>query len=239
MIDDNCLVTSIEPEEKCLAMMDEMSSSTSIHPLGIINVIMDIINGFKKGLVYGVKIRLPHALVMTFLFKDGSFEDKIKTILRLTRDHAGRLACYVALYKTLLFALKRINSEDDKWEIRANWRVFMAGAVSGYVVFGREEDAVNSQIIYYLISRVLMGSMRCLYKSNVTIQSSINSIVKALPIVPKGLHAWQAILAWGMVMWLWEKDAEVLQRTLKQSMDYLYKADGEWRGWQHLFFQTD
>ena len=30
-----------------------------------------VIKGIRNGIVYGAKIRAPHALVMTFLFKDG------------------------------------------------------------------------------------------------------------------------------------------------------------------------
>ncbi|XP_029358693.1 peroxisomal membrane protein 4 isoform X2 [Echeneis naucrates] len=30
-----------------------------------------VLKGFRNGVVYGAKIRAPHALVMTFLFKSG------------------------------------------------------------------------------------------------------------------------------------------------------------------------
>ena len=32
--------------------------------------ILAIVKGLRNGLVYGAKIRFPHALVMTFLFRD-------------------------------------------------------------------------------------------------------------------------------------------------------------------------
>lgn len=31
--------------------------------------LLSIMKGFRNGLIYGIKIRLPHALVMTFLFR--------------------------------------------------------------------------------------------------------------------------------------------------------------------------
>ena len=37
--------------------------------LGLLRDILTIVKGFRNGLVYGAKIRLPHALVMTFLFR--------------------------------------------------------------------------------------------------------------------------------------------------------------------------
>jgi peroxisomal membrane protein 4 len=35
--------------------------------------LLSIIKGFRNGAVYGAKIRFPHALVMTFLFRDGRY----------------------------------------------------------------------------------------------------------------------------------------------------------------------
>lgn len=35
--------------------------------------VLAIIKGFRNGLVYGAKIRFPHAMVMTFLFRSGSY----------------------------------------------------------------------------------------------------------------------------------------------------------------------
>lgn len=34
--------------------------------------ILSILKGFRSGVVYGAKVRFPHALVMTILFKTGS-----------------------------------------------------------------------------------------------------------------------------------------------------------------------
>lgn len=36
----------------------------------VLKDLLTIVKGFRNGLVYGAKIRLPHALVMTFLFRD-------------------------------------------------------------------------------------------------------------------------------------------------------------------------
>lgn len=55
---------------------------------------------------YGIKIRLPHALVMTLLFRrDQSVSKQVATILILTRDHAINLATFAAIYKVQLMNL--------------------------------------------------------------------------------------------------------------------------------------
>jgi hypothetical protein len=59
------------------------------------------------GARYGAKIRAPHALVMTLLFRnDMSSKDKVRNVLRLAAEHAGNLASFAAVYKTLLVVLK-------------------------------------------------------------------------------------------------------------------------------------
>lgn len=39
----------------------------------ILHDLLAIVKGFRNGIVYGVKIRLPHAFVMTFLFNNGTY----------------------------------------------------------------------------------------------------------------------------------------------------------------------
>lgn len=34
--------------------------------------LLSILKGFRSGIVYGAKVRFPHALVMTILFKTGT-----------------------------------------------------------------------------------------------------------------------------------------------------------------------
>merc|ERR1711924_299122 len=59
------------------------------------------------GMRYGVKIRLPHALVMTFLFrKDLSPKKKIQMIVKLVVEHASNLAAFASIYKFSLAVLK-------------------------------------------------------------------------------------------------------------------------------------
>ena len=39
----------------------------------LLHDLLAIVKGFRNGLVYGAKVRFPHALVMTFLFQSGSY----------------------------------------------------------------------------------------------------------------------------------------------------------------------
>ena len=66
-----------------------------------------IISGFVGGARYGVKIRLPHAALMTILFRrDLDTQEKIRTVLKLVWEHSRNLASFVTIYKSLLFTFK-------------------------------------------------------------------------------------------------------------------------------------
>jgi Peroxisomal membrane protein 24. len=59
-----------------------------------------IIAGLIGGGKYGIKIRLPHAAVMTLLFRgDASVREKLKLILKATWEHSRNLASFAAIYK--------------------------------------------------------------------------------------------------------------------------------------------
>ena len=58
-----------------------------------------IIGATISGAKYGVKIRLPHALVMTFLFRKGTLEEKIRIIVKSTLEHSRNLASFATVYK--------------------------------------------------------------------------------------------------------------------------------------------
>ena len=63
-----------------------------------------ILAGLLGGARYGIKIRLPHALVMTWLFrKDLTTRGKLRQILRLTMEHALHLASFATIYKVCKF----------------------------------------------------------------------------------------------------------------------------------------
>lgn len=90
---------------------------------------LSIFKGFRNGLIYGAKIRLPHALVMTFLFSNGDLRTKLKNILKATKQHSFNLAKFVTIYKTLLFLQKRFNNNIER-----SSDSFFAGLVGGYML---------------------------------------------------------------------------------------------------------
>ncbi|KAJ2338863.1 hypothetical protein IWW50_006976 [Coemansia erecta] len=182
--------------------------------------VLSLVKGFRNGVVYGTKIRFPHALVMTLLFRTGSPQQKITAILQATKAHARGLAFFVTGYKSLMMLQRYLSASGKNTDVHT----FIAGFVSGYFVFG-EKTSVNQQIILYLFSRIAMGL--------------VNTAMKTTNFkAPPNSFALFAALCWGMVMVLFRRDKSVLQDSLRSSMTYLYEESNHWSSLKTLLWHN-
>lgn len=111
--------------------------------------VLAILKGARNGLVYGAKIRFPHALVMVTLFGSGTVQQRWKKIITATRQHAVRLAKYVAIYKTTLLILRDLFHEGKQHSVDP----FIAGMLGGWYMFG-DRTPVNEQVCAYHLRRL-------------------------------------------------------------------------------------
>lgn len=210
-----------------------------------------IISGLIGGGRYGLKIRIPHALVMTFLFGNNlSFKNKLKVIARLAAEHSINLASFASLYKLILASLKVLSRlvtvdqsrvgdmhsgilrrlfkfilngpsfSSSKIKIPAGvperpYHAFLAGAVGGYIIWGRY-SSVNYQLILYLASRILVGCFQLAREKGIRPFSW-----KRLSFTNS--YPYGAALIWGTVMMLFEEYPNVLHPSLRRSMDEIYR----------------
>ncbi|KAH6574387.1 hypothetical protein BASA60_005557 [Batrachochytrium salamandrivorans] len=70
--------------------------------------LLSIVKGFRNGAVYGAKIRFPHALVMTCIFRRTNIKDMARRIFKMTYQHSRNLAIFVTIYKSLLLLQLKI-----------------------------------------------------------------------------------------------------------------------------------
>ncbi|XP_061231588.1 peroxisomal membrane protein 4 [Neopsephotus bourkii] len=168
-----------------------------------------VIKGFRNGAVYGAKVRAPHALVMTFLFKSGSLREKLKAIAQATYTHSRNLAYFVFTYKGLMALQSRLQGK------KIPFHSFFAACIGGWLVFG-DNNPINSQIIMYLLSRILFGLSRLAVEKGYIPQPKQDPF----PLV--------AALIWGTVLWLFEYHRHTLQPSLQSSMTYLYEDSNTW-----------
>lgn len=71
-------------------------------------------------------------------------QEKIKLVLKATRQHARNLATFAVIYKTSMIALRNINPAGAGKEGR--YDSFFAGLLGGYAVFGRQQGSVSKQV---------------------------------------------------------------------------------------------
>uniref|UniRef100_A0A8C2QBA3 Peroxisomal membrane protein 4 n=1 Tax=Cyprinus carpio TaxID=7962 RepID=A0A8C2QBA3_CYPCA len=168
-----------------------------------------VVKGFRNGAVYGAKIRAPHALVMTFLFRSGSLREKLRAIAQATYTHSRNLACFVLTYKGLQALQQRLQGKV------LQSHSFLAACVGGWLVFG-ENNNINSQINMYLLSRILFALSRLAVEKGF------------IPQPKKDPFPLFAALVWGIVLWLFEYHPHTLQPSLQSSMNYLYHDSNTW-----------
>ncbi|PVU99256.1 hypothetical protein BB559_000865 [Furculomyces boomerangus] len=181
--------------------------------------VLSVVKGFRNGMVYGAKIRFPHALVMAFLFKSGSLSNKIKFILSATKEHSMKLAFFATIYKTLRILQRRLFKQKDD-----TIATFVSGFVGGYFVF-HSNTPINNQISLYLFSRIAISVFKKFWHES------------GLPI-PKNGFALFSALCWGCVMVLHANDAKYLQEGLKSSMDYIYLNSDTWDSLRTLLWHN-
>ncbi|NXL27259.1 PXMP4 protein, partial [Glaucidium brasilianum] len=168
-----------------------------------------VLKGFRNGAVYGAKVRAPHALVMTFLFKSGSLREKLKSIAQATYTHSRNLAYFVFTYKGLMALQSQLQGK------KIPFHSFFAACIGGWLVFS-ENNPINNQIIMYLLSRVLFGLSRLAVEKGYVPQPKQDPF----PLI--------AALTWGTVLWLFEYHRQTLQPSLQSSMTYLYEDSDVW-----------
>jgi len=129
-------------------------------------LVLSVWRAFRNGLFYGTKIRLPHALVMTLLFRRSTDIKKMADpIAKLTWEHSRNLALFAGFYKLLLVGARYIRiSLGDKVATPPGIPVsqldslLVAGFV-GRIIWGRY-SSVNFQICLYLFGRIVIAYLK-------------------------------------------------------------------------------
>ncbi|XP_003384961.2 PREDICTED: peroxisomal membrane protein 4-like [Amphimedon queenslandica] len=181
--------------------------------------LLSLVKAFRNGLMYGVKIRFPHSLVMTFLFHEGSLKEKFRFILTATAQHAKNLAFFALVYKSISLLLNKLRGSTHPVHN------FIGGLMGGYLVFGTN-NKVNMQINLYLLSRVTIGLARLAVKKQLIPEPQFNTF----PLF--------AAIVWGLALTLFEYHTDVLQPSLQNSMTYLYRDSTVWSNIADFLFYS-
>lgn len=206
--------------------------------------LLAIVKSARNGAVYGAKVRFPHALVMVFLFRSGTFREKIGLVLKATRTHARNLASFAVVYKSSMLILRLLNPKRPGKE--GPYDAFFAGLMGGYTVFGRaKQSSVNQQIVIYVFARVVLA----LAKLSVEPASATSSthrpslITQMLSPAAKNTireNAWPvfASLSWALVMYVFRWQPESIQPSLRSSMKYIYVNSDHWDSFRNFLIHN-
>jgi len=201
--------------------------------------IFAILKGARNGIVYGAKVRFPHALVMSALFGRGPWLSRMVFIFQATKTHALNLAKFVSIYKTMLL-LQRTMSNASTTKRERPFDTFFAGLVGGWLVFG-ERTAINEQIVLYVLSRVITSFLpREPSKIPLSAQTSTATGMgkgKSQP-VDKRIFEALAALVWGTVMYQFANERERLAGGMVSSMSYLYLDSEKWSSLKTLLWHN-
>lgn len=195
-----------------------------------------VIKAARSGAVYGAKVRFPHALVMIFLFRPGTVQEKLTLIFKATRTHAANLARFATVYKLTMVALKYLSTDRKE----GPYDTFLSGLLGGYLVFGRRSprtgriSSVNQQIVIYVFARVVLALARLSVKPSTGIVTNLELSNKISE------NAWPVFAAcsWGMVMWVFRWYPESVQTSLRSSMTYIYKDSDHWDSLRTLLWHN-
>ncbi|MCJ1296706.1 hypothetical protein MMC34_008272 [Xylographa carneopallida] len=188
-----------------------------------------LIKAARNGAVYGAKVRFPHALVMVFLFRSGSWKEKLKIIFKATRTHARNLATFAVIYKTIVLLIRHAPPSGKE----ASYDTFLAGLIGGYIVFGRNsQSSVNQQIVTYVFARVVLALAKMSVQKGglVPVQLREQVIRNAWPMF--------AAVSWGTVMWLFRWFPETVQPSMRSSMQYIYTNADHWNGFRDFLIHN-
>ncbi|KAF2756659.1 putative peroxisomal membrane protein [Pseudovirgaria hyperparasitica] len=207
--------------------------------------ILSLVKGMRNGIVYGSKIRFPHALVMILLFRSGTLRQKIWLVLKATRQHAMNLGTFAVVYKSTMLALKQLPTGKPWTEPPSKegpYDSFVAGLLGGYVVFGRSNSSVNQQIVIYVFARVMLALAKLLVKPvgegkggggmGLVNSQAIRDILQR--------NAWPAFasLSWASVMFLFRWHPDIIQSSLRSSMSYIYVQSDDWDSLRTLLWHN-
>lgn len=220
------------------ATINDIIRQPSLHPL------LAILKSARNGAVYGAKVRFPHALVMIFMFRKGTFREKIGLVLNATRQHATNLARFATIYKTSMLVLSLLNPSNPGKE--GPYDTFFAGALGGYYVFGRNPNSIKQQIVIYVFARVVLALAALSIESpsqTLTTPTPTLFTQRFSPEVKAKIqeNAWPvfASLSWAFVMYVFRWQPESIQSSLKSSMRYIYVQCDHWDNFRNfLIYNT-
>lgn len=206
----------------------------------------------RAGLVYGTKVRLPHAVTIAALFKlEKGITANIRSVCGQTWEHARNLAVFAAGYKLAVFATRWLWTTAQIPEAVASattsgstpsvgldaslWKRMEIAAKE--VWSARPGHPLQAAIAGAVVAHFVWGRYSTInYQILLYVLSrvviSTGRLLSARGIPPFSWFTFEqayptlAVAVWAAVMVLFEFEPTLLQASMRRSMEGLYHQDG-------------
>lgn len=187
---------------------------------GKYHLLFVLIKSLRQGIVYGTKIRAPHATVLELVWGSGPLRKIPGKVLRVTATHAASLglsAFIFSIVTRLLGALRgqRLHSWNSTSLANQNassrvWGHYtIAGFLIGYLAWGKMSNKVHQQMLIYVVSRLLVALFQ------------IVSQRRHFTATPQHYRLFSGTM-WAILMTILCTSPGSLQVNMRRSLEYVF-----------------
>lgn len=190
-----------------------------------------ILKAFRQGVVYGTKVRAPHALVLNLVWGSGPLIAIPRKVFQVTKTHAMGLALSSVIYTLVTQILKqtnfRLTRESGSLVVSRIpavqwWHAALGGFLVGYFAWGDYTSGVHMQMMMYIASRLLVAMYLLISeKAGFTGTAQHYRIYSGL--------------LWATLMTILCVEPAVLQASMRKSLEYVFLETNRFTGFRDLF----
>ncbi|KPA74087.1 putative peroxisomal membrane protein 4 [Leptomonas pyrrhocoris] len=183
---------------------------------GDFDVLFHALKGFRNGVVYGTRVRAPHALVLNLVWSKSPYSSMPAKIFKVTKTHALGLGYSAALFAVVRGLLRHMQGTTRVWHNA------LAGFLIGACFWGDSNNGVHIQMMMYILARLICG----LYHL-ITAKLAISVPSYAYRVYMGGL--------WSLVILFLSYSPDQLQASMKQSLQYIFEESNKFSNWYDVF----
>lgn len=173
------------------------------------------LKGFRNGVVYGTRVRAPHALVLNLVWSKAPYRTIPGKVLQVTKTHALGLGWSAVVFALTRGILQRLQGT------RQIWHDALAGFLIGFLFWGNPSNGVHIQMMMYMIARVI-----CALYHLLSARMRLNIPTKAYRFFSGAL--------WSCTILFLLYEPQMLQSSMLQSLRYIFQDSGRFNNWYDL-----
>ncbi|EPY29622.1 peroxisomal membrane protein 4 [Strigomonas culicis] len=201
-----------KPHKALGDLVNKMIASGDFH------VILSALKAFRNGVVYGTRVRAPHALVLNLVWGRGPLSGIPRKIFEVTKTHAVGLGC-----SGLLFTLVRVLLRQLQGGRVHMWHHMLGGFLVGCCFWGDASSGIHQQMLMYLLARNICSLYQLLMEKYATFEMPACSY-----------RIFMGVL-WATVLTLFMHAPTTQQASLRHSLQYIYLDSAKYTSWYDLF----